>query len=107
MRGLVGLLLGLTVSLAGCGGGADPVGAGPSTAQAERLPSGKADLAVSGRYTSPERFAPEITLEVPQGWNSVHRGADGFDLGRPDPNRDAPLVAVVVLSPAQPTAREA
>jgi hypothetical protein len=44
---------------------------------------------------------------LPAGWTSVHRGADAFDLGRPDPALDAPLVAIVFLTPKEPTAAEA
>lgn len=72
------------------------------------LPIGKSNLPlVAGRYRSPAGFRPSLGLTVPAGWSSVHRGADAFDLGRPDPTRDAPLVAIVLLTPAEPTAAAA
>ena len=37
----------------------------------------------------------------------MHRGADAFDLGLPNPDADAPLVAVAFLVPAEATAEEA
>jgi hypothetical protein len=59
------------------------------------LPVGKADLSLAaGRWVSPEGFVPPLSVEVGAGWTSVHRFADAFDVGRPDPARDAPLVAV-------------
>ena len=56
---------------------------------------------------SPEGFVPALRLDVPAGWTSVHRGADGFDLGQADPDADAPLVAVAFLVPAEDTAQAA
>jgi hypothetical protein len=110
--------------LAACGGDADgPAGAqpdAPSEAQssappasssapaAEELPIGKSDLPLAaGTWASPPGFEPALVLDVPAGWTSVHRGSDGFDLGRPDPRRDAPLVAVLLLTPDAPSARAA
>jgi hypothetical protein len=85
--------------------------AGASPAQSgapEPLPLGKDDLAVSaGEHSSPEGFAPAVTLKVPTGWTSVHRGADAFDLGLPDPDVDAPLLAVVFMTPPEGSARAA
>jgi len=46
-------------------------------------------------------------MTVPSGWTSIHRGVDGFDLSQPDPARDAPLLAVVVMTPAEPGAAAA
>jgi hypothetical protein len=37
----------------------------------------------------------------------VHRAADAFDLGMPDPSRDAPLLAVVFMTPAEGNAADA
>lgn len=100
-RRAAGLLL--LLSLAACADDQRP--ADPA---ASRLPTGKSDLAVdAGTYLSPVGFTPELQLTVPAGWTSVHRGADAFDLGRPDPDRDAPLVAVVVMRPPQASADEA
>jgi hypothetical protein len=74
----------------------------------ERLPIGKSDLDVSvGPHLSPEGFAPELRLEVTRGWTSIHRDVDGFDLGMPDPAKDAPLVAVVFLAPPEGNAADA
>jgi hypothetical protein len=39
--------------------------------------------------TSPAGFEPALTFEVPDGWSSVHRYADSFDVGVPDPASDA------------------
>lgn len=82
--------------------------ASPGTSAAEPLPTGKSDLVVdAGTYGSPEGFRPALELQVPAGWTSVHRGSDAFDLGKPDPSRDAPLVAVVVMRPPEASAAEA
>jgi hypothetical protein len=49
----------------------------------------------SGRWRSPDTFAPPVSLAVSgTGWHSQHRYADFFDVGRPEPGRDAPRVAV-------------
>lgn len=109
---LVALLLvgGLTACASdGPDASAGASSASPSgTSTAEPLPTGKSDLAVAaGTYLSPEGFSPALELQVPAGWTSVHRAADAFDLGKPDPERDAPLVAVVVMRPPQATAAEA
>jgi hypothetical protein len=61
------------------------------------LPAGKSDLALTaGLYQPPDGFVPELTFRVVgEGWHSTHRDATAFDLGMPDPKRDAPLVALV------------
>lgn len=111
----------LQVLLVACGSGAGesgpapspPVSSEPAPSEAVQngppaLATGKSDLRVeAGRYLSPVGFEPALRLDVPAGWTSVHRGADGFDLGQPDPTRDAPLLAVVVLTPPQATAEAA
>jgi hypothetical protein len=79
---------------------------------AEALPIGKDDLAVEATsYVSPDGFTPELRLDLQfsglVGWTSVHRGADAFDLGLPNPEVDAPLVAVAFMVPAEATADEA
>ena len=106
-----GLLLALAWTAAACTDAPSNPSAPPSShpqASAEVLPLGKSDLSLApGSYRSPEGFRPGISLVVPQGWSSVHRGSDGFDLGRPDPERDAPEVAVVFLASTQKTAAEA
>lgn len=122
-RGAGSVVVALVVlTLAGCAGdnGAppssatsptSPTSAGASPAQSgapEPLPLGKDDLVVSaGEHSSPEGFAPAVSLMVPKGWTSVHRGADAFDLGLPDPHVDAPLLAVVFLTPPESSARAA
>jgi len=87
--------------LAGCAGRPEPAPA-PSVAQ---LPAGKSDLTLEpGFYRSPQGFTPVLTFPVPPGWRSSHRGPDGFDLSQPDPSRDVPLVAIVVVTPGAPSA---
>lgn len=105
-----------SVVLSGCSS-ASP-GAAPSAASspaasssapaAVALAVGKSMMPLSaGRYRSPEGFQPALNLTVPDGWTSTHRGSDAFDLGKPDPARDAPLVAVVFFAPPAPTASAA
>jgi hypothetical protein len=78
--------------VAGCAKSSDTLVARPVGTP---LPAGKADLPLSaGRWVSPDGFAPPLSVAVGAGWTSVHRYADAFDVGRPDPARDAPLVAV-------------
>ena len=106
----------VVLTLAACTGG-DPAGsssaastaASPSRSGASApLPLGKDDLVVSaGEHSSPDGFTPAVGLVVPEGWTSVHRETDAFDLGRPDPQVDAPLVAVVFLTPQEGSAQEA
>ena len=116
----------IATTTASCGGddgdddGAVPstetssAGPEPATASsptgAERLPIGKDDLELEegGSYLSPEGFVPELQLDLTQaGWTSVHRGADGFDVGQPDPDQDAPLLVVAFLVPPEATPGEA
>ena len=83
-----------------------------TAAEPEALPTGKDDLPLEATgHLSPEGFAPELALDLQYsglvGWTSVHRGADAFDLGLPNPDADAPLVAVAFLVPAESTAEEA
>src|SRR3954452_14592165 len=103
MHALLTLALGsaLVSALVSCGG--DPGGtstpskaASSEVAGADQLPVGKEDIFLEpGSYLSPEGFAPELLMKIEDsGWDTVHRGADGFDLGRPEPDRDAPSVAV-------------
>jgi hypothetical protein len=92
--------------LTGCSGDSD--GTAPPAPAASDLPVGKSDLVLdAGTYASPAGFRPALVHEVPDGWQSVHRGADAFDLGKPDPALDAPLVAVVLMRPVEATAEEA
>ncbi len=58
----------------------------------------------AGEHSSPDGFTPAVRLMVPEGWTSVHRSADAFDLGLPDPEVDAPLLAVVFLTPPEGSA---
>jgi hypothetical protein len=107
----------LAVALvAGCGGGSGGPAADPTPShltpspspRVPELPLGKSDLALDpGVYGSPAGFSPALEITVPEGWSSVHRGSDGFDFGMPDPERDAPLLAVVLLRPAADTAAAA
>jgi hypothetical protein len=81
-----------------------PTDTGPAT-----LPAGKSDLELAaGTYRSPAGFAPALQVTLTgTGWRSTHRGADGFDLSRPDPTKDAPLVALVVVTPPESDAAAA
>lgn len=101
----------LTLALAGCTGGAaedSGVPASPSvTVDPQVLPAGKADLPLRGVYYSPRDFVPALRLNVPDGWTSTHRGDDAFDLSRPDPTKDAPLVVVALVTPQDATAKDA
>jgi hypothetical protein len=108
MRGRVTVAL-VALLMVGCGSSQQPAQtpaqAPTASAGSARLATGKTDLPLdAGVYGSPEGFTPDLAVTVPSGWTSVHRGADGFDFGKPDPNRDAPLVAVVVMRPAEATA---
>jgi hypothetical protein len=103
--------------LVGCGGS----GLGPSTVSPNPQPAssvvepsppalmnGKADERVkAGTYLAPAGFEPGLRLDVPAGWTSVHRYPDAFDLGQPDPERDAPLLAVVFMRPPESSAEAA
>jgi hypothetical protein len=72
------------------------------------LPGGKGDFPLAaGVWRSPAGFAPTLRVTVPAGWTSVHRYADSFDIGRPDPAKDAPLVSIVFLTPRERTAAAA
>jgi len=111
------------LSLVGCsdtsgGGGvedADPGTPSASTATTPEptpLPTGKDDLDVeASSHLSPDGFVPQLQLDLQfsgiVGWTSVHRAADAFDLGLPDEEGDAPLVAVAFLVPPEPTAADA
>ncbi len=98
---LVAALFCLTM-LVSCGASDDPpaeVGSSttPPSPTAQVLELGKTDVALeAGEVRSPAGFEPAVALDVPAGWNSVHRYADVFDLGLPDPDSDAPLAVVVV-----------
>jgi hypothetical protein len=82
--------------------------ASPSEPGPPALPIGKSDLLVpGGEHQAPEGFRPRLRLIVTEGWTSVHRDVDGFDFGVPDPDRDAPLVALVFLTPPESSAAEA
>jgi hypothetical protein len=101
--------------------GCDDSGSGPSSASPNPQPAssvgepdppalmnGKADEQVkAGTYLAPAGFEPELLLDVPGGWTSVHRYPDAFDLGQPDPERDAPLLAVVFMRPPESSAQAA
>jgi hypothetical protein len=100
--------------LTGCSSGS-PTAAPPlepepvtsATADPRVLVAGKDDVELSGRYFSPDGFVPPLSLTVPAGWRSTHRGDDGFDLSLPDPAKDAPLVVVALMTPQDTTVRTA
>jgi hypothetical protein len=102
------LALSALLLLSGCSsGGAAPdpgVTVADSTEDPNTLPTGKDDLVLEAKtYYSPVDFVPALALTVPAGWHSTHRADDAFDLSLPDPARDAPLVAVVLLTPTAAT----
>jgi hypothetical protein len=119
MRGTVASvasLLGLTLCAAACGGSTGEEGAAqpsgsstPSSAPTVQvLELGKSDLALgAGTVASPAGFEPALTFEVPDGWSSVHRYTDSFDVGVPDPASDGPLVVVTFSLAPEPDARAA
>jgi hypothetical protein len=102
-RRAAGLLLAVLLGLTGCGSSSttEPLETPQSQpADPDVLPAGKGDLALKAmRYYSPVDFVPALSVAVPAGWHSTHRGDDAFDLSRPDPKADAPLVAVVLVTP--------
>ncbi len=109
---------GLVAVVSACGGGGpgtEPPSGGDTTstqptsgADVATLPTGKDDLALpAGRYRSPDGFSPAMVVTIDDRWTSVHRGADGFDLGRSvDPGGDL-LVAVALLVPPEASAADA
>ena len=98
--------------LTGCGGGSSsarqeqrPASSAASEPSTPALTNGKGDeQVVAGTYLAPAGFEPGLLLDVPAGWTSVHRYPDAFDLGQPDPDRDAPLLAVVFMRPSEGSA---
>ena len=56
---------------------------------------------------SPAGFEPALTFEEPDGWSSVHRYADSFDVGVPNPASDGPLVVVTFSLAPEPDAQAA
>jgi hypothetical protein len=105
---VMGLLL---AASAGCTSSATPSGAassrsstsGASEARPTVLQTGKGDLVLApDTYRSPAGFIPALQFTVTgTGWRSTHRGPDGFDASVPDPTKDAPLVAVVIVTPPE------
>ncbi len=100
--------------LVGCGGSGSssprpdpptssvPASSVPAEPDTPALSNGKADEQVpAGTYLAPAGFEPGLLLDVPAGWTSIHRYPDAFDLGQPDPDRDAPLIAVVFMRPLE------
>lgn len=106
-------LLLVAALLAGCSTGSTVTDSGipsvlPSvSAEPGVLPTGTSNMVVSGVVFSPLDFVPPLRLTVPQGWTSTHRGDDAFDLSRPGPSGDTPLVAVAFITPDEPTAADA
>ena len=81
---------------------ADRVTPAPRSPAPQALELGKGDLPLTaGEFSSPPGFVPSVRFTVGPGWNSVHRYPDAFDVGRPDPEADRPLVLVAVSTPAQ------
>ena len=112
----VASLLGLTLCAAACGGSTSDAGAAqpsgsstPSSAPTVQvLELGKSDVALAaGTVASPAGFEPALTFEVPDGWSSVHRYADSFDVGVADLASDGPLVGVTFSLAPEPDARAA
>jgi hypothetical protein len=85
----------------------DPEPVTSASADTRVLVAGTIDLALSGRYYSPDGFVPPLSLTVPAGWRSTHRGDDAFDLKLPDPAKDAPLVVIALITPKDHTVRTA
>jgi hypothetical protein len=84
------LLVALSLA-AGCTHGAPS----PAAPRASPLPLGKSDLALAaGRWRSPDGFAPALSFALDDGWQSIHRYADFFDVGHAEPGKDAPRLAV-------------
>jgi hypothetical protein len=113
-------LLALALLATACGGSpggeaaTQPSAAVSSSPSSSPSPSvqvlelGKSDLALAaGTVASPAGFEPALTFEVPNGWSSVHRYADSFDVGVPDPASDGPLVVVTFSLAPEPDARAA
>lgn len=97
------LLLTALLLLSGCSSSpkadsrvVDPEPVTSVTADPRVLVAGKTDVALSGSYFSPEGFVPPLSLTVPAGWHSTHRGDDAFDLSLPGPAKDAPLVVALI-----------
>ena len=108
-------LLALALATA-CGGSSGGEGATQPSASPTPPPSptvqvlelGKSDLALeAGTVASPAGFEPALTFEVPDGWSSVHRYADAFDVGVADPASDGPLVVVTFSLAPERDARAA
>jgi hypothetical protein len=96
------LFLVSALTLTGCAAGSQPSTQPGASAPAEPtvLSAGRSDLALApGRYLSPDGFVPPLLLTVPAGWTSTHRGDDAFDVSRPDPSKDTPLVVVAFITP--------
>ena len=102
------LLLAVLVAVAGCGGSsAAPTPSVSAAAGPVALVAGKAAEPLDpGPYLSPDGFVPALTIAVPAGWTSTHRGDDAFDLRRPGP-KDAPLVVVALITPKDDVAATA
>ena len=107
-------LLAVALLAPGCGGSSGGQGSARPPASSTASPTvqvlelGKSDLALAaGTVASPAGFEPALTFEVPDGWSSVHRYADSFDVGVPDPASDGPLVVVTFSLAPEPDARAA
>ena len=107
-------VLALALLAPACGGPSGDDGAAQQSASptpsstVQVLELGKSDLALqAGTVASPAGFEPALTFEVPDGWSSVHRYADSFDVGVPDPASDGPLVVVTFSLAPEPDARAA
>jgi hypothetical protein len=117
----VSLMLAVGLTLAACsssstsspasspGPSSTTVATHPEPDRTTVLTTGKSDLELPpGTYRSPAGFGPPLQITVTgSGWRSTHRGSDGFDLSRPDPTKDAPLVALVIVTPPESDAAAA
>jgi hypothetical protein len=82
--------------------------AAPRPPEATPLPLGKADQRLdAGRYRSPDGFTPRLTLMLnATGWQSIHRYEDFFDVGRPEPGKDVPRLAIAFSHASRPSAAD-
>jgi hypothetical protein len=107
MRLAIALVL---VAAIGCGDAAAPPRSSPTprAVGGTPLPLGKSDVPLKpGRWRSPDTFSPAVSVEVTgAGWQSAHRFEDMFDVGRPEPGKDVPRLAIAFSLATGPTAAD-